>query len=550
MFSLPPRSFVTRHSSFVICLAILVLPCVSFGAQSRSKSEPESHYRKWLDQDVVYIVTPEERDVFLKLTTDEERERFIEQFWARRDPDSSTSANEFREEHYRRIQYANERFHAGIPGWRTDRGRIYIAYGPPDRIESHPVGGQYLRPAQEGGGQTSTYPFERWEYRHIEGIGEDIEVEFVDVSGGNLYKLTTNPFEKDELLYVPGMGLTDRERLPGGDDPEDLRRSRVLGIRDAGSAKRMGIYGERAKYSPFARTELAANLSKPPSIRFKDLREKITTRITYNAIAVDLSYHCVRLSESKTLVPVVMSVPNKVLTFQQEDGLATNQLQIYGRVTSLTGRLVFEFDEEIRVSYHAPDGRLSSDILERRTLYRRPLALDPGVYRLDAAIREISSGKIGTTERGITIPNLAKGDRLKLSPVVLAADLQQARTRSENLIGQDALLGPFKIGPNYQGSYGRDDYLAIYFEIYDYATDPSTNAASLAVEYAITPRGSAQRPAFRDVTRSIVVDADRVLVPRQIGLSAYESGQYEIRFRVTDKISGQTATQAAPFRIQ
>src|SRR5438093_7920755 len=121
---------------------------------SRTKVEGDQHYKKWIEQDVVYIISPEERDVFQKLTTDEERDRFIEQFWARRDPDPTTHANEFKEEHYRRIQYANDHFHAGIPGWRTDRGRIYIAFGPPDRIETHPVGGQYLRPQHEGGGQT------------------------------------------------------------------------------------------------------------------------------------------------------------------------------------------------------------------------------------------------------------------------------------------------------------------------------------------------------------------------------------------------------------
>src|SRR6202790_1392817 len=144
--------------------------------------ELDSQYKKWLDQDVVYIISSEERSAFLHLSTNEEREQFIEQFWQRRNPDPDSVENTFKEEHYRRIAYANERFASGIPGWKTDRGKIYIMWGPADEIESHPSGGSYDRPAQEGGGQTSTYPFEQWRYRYLEGIGNDIILEFVDPS--------------------------------------------------------------------------------------------------------------------------------------------------------------------------------------------------------------------------------------------------------------------------------------------------------------------------------------------------------------------------------
>ena len=126
--------------------------------EERLRKELETPYRKWLNEDVAYIITDEERTAFKRLQTDEEREQFIEQFWLRRDPTPDTVENEFKEEHYRRIAYANEHFASGIPGWKTDRGRIYITYGPPDEIESHPSGGTYERPPEEGGGETSTYP--------------------------------------------------------------------------------------------------------------------------------------------------------------------------------------------------------------------------------------------------------------------------------------------------------------------------------------------------------------------------------------------------------
>src|SRR3989454_8646041 len=170
--------------------------------------ELDTPYRKWLDEEVVYIIQPEERTAFLQLSTNEEREQFIEQFWQRRNPNPDLAENSFKEEHYRRIAYTNERFASGIPGWKTDRGRIYIMYGKPDEIESHPAGGAYERPSYEGGGSTSTYPFENWWYRYIEGIGSDIEIEFVDPSGSGEYRIARSPNEKDALLYVPGARIT------------------------------------------------------------------------------------------------------------------------------------------------------------------------------------------------------------------------------------------------------------------------------------------------------------------------------------------------------
>src|ERR1041384_4010576 len=178
-----------------------------------SKPEGKKVYKDWVNNDVRYIITDKEREIFNKLQTDEEREQFIEEFWRRRDPDPDTEENEFKEQYYERIAYANEHYASGIPGWKTDRGRIYIMYGKPDEIESHPAGGPYERETYEGGGETSTYPFERWFYRYIEGVVSGIEIEFVDPTGSGEYRIAMSPEEKDALRYVPGAGLTLREQL-------------------------------------------------------------------------------------------------------------------------------------------------------------------------------------------------------------------------------------------------------------------------------------------------------------------------------------------------
>jgi len=174
-------------------------------------------YKKWLSEDVVYIISDEERDAFKRLSNDEERDNFIEQFWLRRDPTPDTVENEFKEEHYERIAYANEHFPAGVPGWKTDRGKMYIMYGKPDEIEAHPSGGIYDRPQDEGGGSTSTFPFETWRYRYLEDIGQEVIIEFVDTCMCGEYHMTLDRGEKDALLHVPGAGLTMYEQMGGGD---------------------------------------------------------------------------------------------------------------------------------------------------------------------------------------------------------------------------------------------------------------------------------------------------------------------------------------------
>jgi len=214
--------------------------------EERLRKELESPHKIWINQEVVYIITDEERNAFNGLSTDEERQQFIESFWFRRDPTPDTEENEYREEHYRRIAYANERFASGIPGWRTDRGRIYIVLGPPDELESHPSGGSYQRPQEEGGGQTTTYPFEKWRYRYLDGVGSDIVIEFVDKTMSGEYRMTMDPLEKDALTDVERLAVSRfesiRDRIGVDNDCAPFTRGRVIaGEHDGVSALKWTI---------------------------------------------------------------------------------------------------------------------------------------------------------------------------------------------------------------------------------------------------------------------------------------------------------------------
>ena len=221
------------------------------------KIELSKTYKKWLNEDVAWIITDEERAAFKQLSNDEERDNFIEAFWQRRDPTPDTEENEYKEEHYRRIAYTNEHFAAGIPGWKTDRGRIYIMYGPADEIDAHPSGGTYDRPMEEGGGTTSTFPFEDWRYRYLEGIGQEVIIEFVDTCMCGEYHMTLDRSEKDALLETPNAGLTLYEQMGLSN-----KASRFSG----GGLERLGAGPDSSSLQSkqFDRLEQFAKLQAPP----------------------------------------------------------------------------------------------------------------------------------------------------------------------------------------------------------------------------------------------------------------------------------------------
>ena len=272
----------------------------------RLQEESQDYFKQWLEKDVTYIISPEEKDVFRRLQTTEEKEQFIEQFWYRRDADPMTASNEFKEEHYRRLAYANERFQSGVPGWKTDRGRIYVIHGEPAEVEKHLPGQNYQRSSHEGGGSTVPFGFEIWRYRHIEGIGPDVEIEFVDPGGSGDYRLATAPWEK-ALLFVDSAGM------PIGQE---------LGL------------ASRAEDNPFHRYETLVQVQRAPEIKFKDLQQLVDVNVSYDSLPFRTRQDYFRLNETSVLVPLNVEIDNKNLTFKQEGQVRVARVAIYGIVTA------------------------------------------------------------------------------------------------------------------------------------------------------------------------------------------------------------------------
>jgi len=350
-----------------------------------AEKEMESPYKKWLEEEVPYIITSEERAAFKKLSTDEEREQFIEQFWERRNPNPGSAENEFKEEYYRRIAYTNEHYASGIPGWRTDRGRIYIMYGPPDEIDSHPSGGPYVRPPEEGGGETSTYPFEQWRYRYIVGIGNNVILEFVDPSMTGEYHMTMDPGEKDALLHVPGAGLTTLESLGMASKTDRFTRSDGMTLGRA-------LGGEPESMEEFTRLDLYAKIFKPPAVKFNDLRAVVTSRISGNLLPFDVRTDFVRITDETVLTPVTVQVANKELQFQNKDGIMHAVLDIYGQLSTLSGRVASTFEDSVALD--VPQGQFQPYV-NRKSVYQKALPLRPGRYKLSVVVKDDASGHMG-----------------------------------------------------------------------------------------------------------------------------------------------------------
>ena len=505
--------------------------------RSRELESASRALRKWLDEDVSYVITNEERTAFKALKTDEEREQFIEQFWLRRDPTPDTVDNEFKEDHYARIAYANERFASGIPGWKTDRGRIYIIWGKPDEIESHPSGGTYDRPIEQGGGTTSTFPFEIWRYRYIEGIGNEVLLEFVDPSMSGEYRLTIDPNEKDALLHVPGAGLTFDEQFFGRD-----KADRISGLTNPTNTSALG---NTSRMNPFDRLQLYANIFKPPEIKFKDLEAIVTTKLSYNLLPFRFRTDFVRVTEDSVLTPITILLQNKDLAFQEQQGIHRAMIHVYGKITGVNGRVAPSGVFEDTISQDIPDA-LFKQGLDSASIHQKIIPLRPGLYKLDLVLKDINSGNVGTVSQRLQVPRFPD-DKLQLSSLILA-DLVENLPPSQ--IGSGSfILGSNKVRPNVNDDFRHDRNLNLWFQVYNLKLDEASKKPSATVETLITKNG---REVKRDVEQASELSnaAAQMTLSKTVSLKDFEPGEYSVQVKVTDNLTKDVIASAEKFTVR
>jgi GWxTD domain-containing protein len=507
-------------------------------SDNQLKKELDSQYKKWLDQDVVYIISPEERSAFLHLSTNEEREQFIEQFWQRRNPDPDSPENTFKEEHYRRIAYANERFASGIPGWRTDRGKIYIMWGPADEIESHPSGGSYDRPANEGGGQTSTYPFEQWRYRYLEGVGNDVILEFVDPSMTGEFHLTMDPSEKDALLYVPGAGLTQMESM--GLASKTARFNNTDGTHLA-----QPIGGRLEQDSEFSRLERYAKVQQAPAVKFKDLEAVVTSRLVRDQVKFDYRFDFLRITSDTVLVPITVQIPTRQLSFQEKSGVDSATLNLFARITTLSGRPVQTFEDTIHRDLPA---ELLQQSLSTSSIYQKAVPLSPGLYRLDIVVKDINNGNVGVVNTRLAVPRF-EDDKLSTSTLILADQMQRVSAKDIGL-GQ-FVLGDIKVRPKMDGAFTPNDTMGVFLQVYNLKVDEKTHKADATVEFRVT-REKETEPVLKFALppSKLPEHGEEMTLENVVTLGSLVPGKYSLEVAVTDNLAKETITKASGFVVK
>lgn len=552
------RATLRRIAQVLIC-ALLASSFTGFAQDDKKNKDQEkrkkdqqrasqaekmnSVYRKWMDEDVAYIITDEEKKIFKSLKTDDEREQFIEQFWLRRDPDPDTDVNEYREDYYQRIAYANENFASGIPGWKTDRGRIYIMFGKPDEKESHPSGGSYNRPVWEGGGTTSTFPFEIWWYRYIEGVGSDIEIEFVDPTGSGEYRIARNANEKDALLYVPNAGLTLSEELG-----LTTKADRIAGY-NANNTNGNQLFGMRAKDQPFERLATLAALQRAPKVKFKDLEATLgysdDPKVNVDVLSTGLAINFARVTDTAVMTSFTLQLENADLVYKSKGGLQEAAANIHARITNVSGRRAALF-EDVVLSNYLPEQLDAGQ--KSKSVYNKDLMLPPGTYKIDLVIRDVNSGRTDIKHQGFVVPKYSESD-LSSSTLVLASRIEPLAGR---LATGSFIRGQMKVIPNATAEYKADQTLGLYMQVYNVAIDQATLRPSVDIEYIITHSGKDKEVIkFKEDGKAGLssLNGQQITLARLIPLKQLQPGSYDVAVKVTDNVAGKSFTRKEVFTV-
>lgn len=517
-----------------------------FSRQKAVKEELKGPYKTWLNEDVHWIITDQELKAFKSLSNDEERDAFIEQFWLRRNANPDSPDNEFREEHYARIAYANEHFAAGKPGWKTDRGHIYIAFGKPDSTETHPSGGTYERPMEEGGGSTSTFPFETWHYRYIEGIGDNIDVEFVDTCMCGDYHMTIDRSEKDALLHVPGAGLTQYEQM-GRSSKADRFKG---GMESLGA----GPMETQNNAKQFDRLDTFAKLQAAPVIKFKDLESYMTEHklITGPIFPFDVRTDYVKVTADTVLVPITIQIKNRDVTFNTKDGVAKGVVNILGRVSTISRKPVQTFEDTVEVEVPS---ELLPKTLDNQSVYWKSLPLRPGMYRIDIVIKDVNNpDHIGTWAQGVKVPKY-DDEKLETSSLILADKMERVPSKQIGtgnfIIGNTYIRPRVAANPVTPISFTRAQKLNFWMQVYNLGIDDKSKTNAATVQYIITNTDTNVTILNTSEDSKVMgSNSDQLTVERSVPLTNLVPGKYKISIKIADSVSKQEIVQSAPFSVE
>jgi hypothetical protein len=416
-------------------------------------------------------------------------------------------------------------------------------YGPPTSIDSHPMGGPYQRPQEEGGGSTETFPFEVWRYRYLEGIGQEIEIEFVDDCSCGAYDMTLDRSKKDALLHVPNAGLTDMESMGMANKADRFRGMENLG---------QGFFNSNNDTKQFDRLETFAKLNRAPDVKYNELRsELVTHHIRTNLLPFDVRVDFVKLTSDTVLVPITLQVPLRNLTFTNKDGVQRAVVNVYGQVTKLSGKIVQTFEETLRKD-------IPAELLEKEisnvSMYWKALPMPPGLYRLDVVVKDVNGDKTGIFSRSYQVPDFSD-DKLSSSTLILADQVELVPARE---IGTgNFVIGMNKVRPKVQPSDGKPasftskEKINFWMQVYNLGLDEKTNKPSATIQYEVVNTATNQHVLdFTETTAQMGNVGDQVTLGKTLQVGQLQPGTYQVTIKVNDQISKQTISPTAKFAVQ
>lgn len=504
--------------------------------EKSKKAEKEGNVLKGWADEVSIIMTDAERSAFKKLTKDEERENFTENFWLVRDTTPDTPENEFRDQFYERIDYANDHFTSGVQGMRTDRGKMYILNGPPDEIQSHPSGGQYYRTAEEGGGNTSTFPFETWRYRHIDGKGDNVIYEFVDSSMSGEYKLEYDPGAKDALKNVPNAGLTEAEQQNGTDKAD--RYNKTNSLLSGMSAAVPLNYGSNNMWDVLQRYNDAY---KPSDVKYNDLLVPAATRLAGNQLPFKVKANYVKMTSDTVRALIAIQVMNRDLAFQEDNGAQTAEFHIKGQIFRSDNRRMPSFDHDAKLQY------LSKEFTARMdtpNIYQETAWLTPGKYKLHLTIEDKHSQSIGIQDVLLEVPRIPD-EKLQASSMILAYDVTKL---PPTLLNDQFGIGDMKVRTNVTNTFRRDQNLSVWQETYGLTVDQATHKPSATYELLISQNKQEVKKIVTNSTE-LVGAGQQVKYTNTVPLAEFSPGQYDIQIKVTDNLANDSFVSTGKFTV-
>ncbi len=520
----------TKIILFGLLFSLIILPSASSQTKKSPKDLPQQ-YRRWLEEEVVYIISPKERDVFLQLESDRERDIFIEVFWKQRDPNPNTLENEFKKEHYRRIDYANNWFGKDSPGpgWRTDMGRIYIILGEPYSIEKYES-------------LTEVFPTIIWFYQGMTeyGLPNAFSVVFFKRSGIGEYELYS-PIKYGPQFLLPNyMG-----------DPRDYESAfnQLLKIEpNIASVSLSLIHGESSAYVPSPSIASEVLLSaKIPAAPYEKVKDEYAEKLLHYKDIIEVDYTA-NYIESDFLLEIVRDdsgtffvhylIEPKRLSVEQFGQKFQTILEINGQVSDTKGNTIFQFDRTIPIEL---DQSQMDQIKSKLFSFQDVFPLVEGNYKFSALLKNKVFKEFSSVEQDIVIPKPAQ---IQMGPLILANRVQ--KDPKDKRSKKAFLIGDIQFVPSPRNDFSREDTLYLAFQVYPLNEELRENGF---LEYSILKQNFADTEKVLSFAKSIKEYANPINFYEEFALKDLLPDYYIIRVTLLNKNKEEVLSRENNFYI-